>query len=201
MSEFRKVNAKEYVEELKEKGVAELEAAKFARIIARQGIVGEEVTTYVDTGLVETVNSVKSEIDENGNEKPGYIITMANEHDEPIIDKFGHTNTYIIPASTFEKKYEETDMEGIFKPKGGPQLFMQIQDNISIIASWGEEQNLEAGAFMNVTNPNDLYGIAYNEFQQTYAWTDKVSIDEMSKLIDPNNKNEQTIENSLEKQR
>lgn len=92
-------------------------------------------------------------------------------------------------------------MEGIFKPKGGPQLFMQIQDNISIIASWGEEQNLEAGAFMNVTNPNDLYGIAYNEFQQTYAWTDKVSIDEMSKLIDSNNKNEQTIENSLEKQR
>lgn len=199
MSEFRKVDAKEYIKELKEKDVAELEAAKFARIIARQGVVGEKVTTYVDTGLVETVNSVKSEIDENGNEKPGYIITMANEQGEPIIDKFGHTNTYIIPASTFEKKYETTDIEGVFKPKGGPQLFMQIQDNISIMASWGEEQNLEAGAFINVTNPEDLYGIAYSEFQQTYAWTDKVSIDEMSKLIDPNMENKQIVENDLEK--
>lgn len=32
---------------------------------------------------------------------------MANEQGEPIIDKFGHTNTYIIPASTFEKNMRQ----------------------------------------------------------------------------------------------
>ena len=97
MNNFRKVDGLKYIEELKEKGLEILEAEKFARVIARQGIVGEEITTYVVTGIAETVNVVKLEKNsKTGEEKPGYVITMATELGEPIIDKFGHTNTYII---------------------------------------------------------------------------------------------------------
>ena len=70
------------------------EVAKFARIQARQGKVGEEIVTKMANGLEETINVVKLD-EKTGN--PGWVVTNPDGEQ------------YIIEDSTFQKKYEIND--------------------------------------------------------------------------------------------
>ena len=97
-------NINEYITKLKENKPA-IKAQKTGYVLARIGVVGEQIETYVENGTLETVNCVK--VDENGN--PGIVITMANSDRKAVIDKNGHTNTYIIPRITFNKKYQNSE--------------------------------------------------------------------------------------------
>lgn len=170
---YRKVEASKYVDLLKRRGAKVAKAEKFARVLAREGEIGEEIVTYASTGDVDTRNRVGVEIDPVTNEqRPGMVLTMAMQNGEPVIDKFGHTNTWIVSASVFNKKYEKSEIEGVYTPKGAPQDFIQIDENVVITASWGEEQYLRAGAYLNVTEQDDVYGIAEDEFNHTYRWCD-----------------------------
>lgn len=142
-------------------------AKKSSRIIAREGILGEEIKTFVENGTLETINTVK----ENKNHID-IIVTNANPDGSPIIDINGNTNTYILPFETFDKKYEfdfKSEYGNIYKPKGGAQKFVEIPDNIEILASWGEKQFLKKGSFLNISNYEDIYGIAKEEFLKTYT--------------------------------
>ena len=124
--------------------------AKFARISAVAGVVGEEVITNTSEGQ-ETVNTVKEEGD----------MIATNPSGE----------RYIIDAKNFAKKYEASpeDGENVYRPKGGPQLFIQLSEAIEFIAPWGEEMKIAAGGYLNITNPKDIYGIQPQEFAETYA--------------------------------
>lgn len=108
MEDFIKVDVNQYVKEGLESGLLEpFEAEKFARIIAKKGQVGEIVTTWSedknnDAPIKEKEDVIK--LDEQTNES-GWIVTKVNENGEPIIDKFGHDNTWIIEDSTFKKSY------------------------------------------------------------------------------------------------
>lgn len=161
--EFIKVRVQDYVKKLLENGEQPFEAVKFARIIARQGTVGEEVTTYSQGGIVEKVASV--ELDEK-TQQPGWVVTKADEEGNAIVDEFGHTNTWIISDSTFTKKYEQA-AGAVYKPKGGVQVFIRIANNITL-TQWGSEMNIAEGGYINITNVDDMYGISERDFTDTY---------------------------------
>ena len=100
MSEFKKIdNVLSYVKEgLKSGRFVPIKAEKFARIIARRGIVGEEIVTWnVDSEgneIEEKRDTVKYD-PETGN--PGWVATKADSDGNPIIDNNGHTTAVLIP--------------------------------------------------------------------------------------------------------
>lgn len=163
------VETKTYVANLKKESPI-VKAKKTGFVLARLGIEGEKIETYVSNGTLETTNTVK--VDENGN--VGIIVTMVDKNKKAIVDNNGHTNTYIIPRKTFDSRYINADKvnenEQIFEVAGVPQDFIQIKEDIEIMASWGEVQALKAGAYLNVTNESDVYGIAEEEFKKTYCF-------------------------------
>ena len=173
MEDFKKVDVNTYVEEgLSDGTLIPREAEKFARIIAEQGKPGDTVISWsVDSEgneIQEKVDQVK--IDKETNE-PGWVVTKADELGNPIIDNNNHTNQWIIDDSTFKKKYEvDPENIGLYKPKGGPQTFVQIQENI-ILNQWGSDMQIAAGGYINITNPDDMYGISQRDFEDTYKYT------------------------------
>lgn len=156
---FKKVdNIAEYVREgIKSGRLTVEEVAKFARIQARQGTLGEEVVTKMANGLEETRNSVK--LDEKTGE-PGWVVTNPDGEQ------------YIVEDSTFKKKYEiDPENPAQYKPKGGPVLSSPINEHIEFEAPWGETMRIECGGSLVLSGPNDIYGIQKDEFEHTYAST------------------------------
>ncbi len=153
-------NIAEYVKEgIKSGRLTVDEVAKFARIHARQGTVGEKVATIMKSGLNETNNTVK--LDEKTGE-PGWIVTNPNGEE------------YVVEDSTFKKKYElDPEDPSQYKPVGGPVLSSPINENIEFDAPWGEPMKIEAGGSLILNSPNDIYGIQKEEFEGTYASTGK----------------------------
>lgn len=162
--EFIDVNVQNYVSDLVESSEQELlEYKKFARVKAEQGKVGQEIVTIMKDGLVETKNVVKED-PETG--EPDWIVTNPNGEQ------------YCVPDKTFKKKYElEVDSEGYHRPKGGAIKAIQITDNISFTAPWGEKMNIVKGGYLVVNNPNDIYGIQEEEFHNTYKLASEVDKD------------------------
>lgn len=145
------------------------EVAKFARVMARQGIEGEEIITVMADGLEETRNVVK--VDENGN--PGWVLTNPDGEQ------------YIVPDATFNKKYEiDPENPDVYKPKGGPVISCKTNENIEFTAPWGEPMKIEAGGSLIINNPNDIYGIQKTEFENTYATTGKEEKEILQEIIE-----------------
>ncbi len=156
-------NIKKYVEKIvKEKGIIPSKYVKATTIKAVQGVVGEKISTIMSNGLHETDNIVT--LDENtGN--PGWIVTNATGE------------KYIISDSVFCSKYEPiVGSNDTFKPKGKPILAIQINENISFTAPWGETQNIASGGYLVISNMNDIYGIQEEEFNKTYKVYHKISV-------------------------
>lgn len=128
--------------------------AKFARIQATEAAGGEEIITILADGTKETIN-------------------IANTGDWIVTNPGGEQ--YIVPGAKFPKKYESCPElgEGWFKPTGGVQRFLELDQDMQFICSWGEEQFIAAGGFVNVTDLGDIYGIAKEEFFATYKACDE----------------------------
>lgn len=80
---------------------------------------------------------------------------------------------------TLAKKYvADTSVKAagkdvFYRPAGGVQTFMQVKEDIAVMVPWGENGadiplTIDAGGYLNVTNPDDIYGIAETEFNETY---------------------------------
>lgn len=175
MEEYKKVEVVSYVKEGIENGdMIPRQAVKFARIMARQGNVGETVISWsVDSNGNEIKEKeAKIELDKETNE-PGWIATKVDSEGNIVIDNNNHANQWIIDDSTFKKKYEvDPENPSICKPKGGPQIFVQIKDNI-ILNQWGSDMQIAAGGYINITNPDDMYGISERDFTDTYVFSDE----------------------------
>lgn len=158
MDDFKKINAAEYVEYLKSIGAPFDRFYKFAKVLARQGMEGEEIKTIMANGLEETVNSVKVDA-ESG--QPDWVIKNPGGEE------------YIITDKNFKKRYEITGEENleefsVYSSKRAEITAVQIKENVSFTAPWGSEMNIAAGGYLVVNNPTDIYGIQYEEFLQTY---------------------------------
>ncbi len=169
MNEYKKVDVAKYVKEGLENGsLSPVRAEKFARIAARRGIEGEEIVSWSVDGegkeVKEKVDTIKK--DENGN--TGWVVTKVDEQHDIIVDKNGHVNMWIIDDTTFRKKYEiDPEDETVYRPTGGIQIFVQINENISIF-QWGSQMNIAKGGYINITNPDDIYVISKRDFDDTY---------------------------------
>ena len=98
---------------------------------------------------------------------------FVDEDGNIMLDNNNHVNQWIIEDSVFRKKYEiDPENPTLFKPKGGPQIFVQINDNI-ILNQWGEDMKIAAGGYINITNINDMYGISERDFNDTYQFTEE----------------------------
>jgi hypothetical protein len=154
---YTQINPKDFVKGIKEFEPFHYEPqyyAKSARISARPGKVGEEITTVMKDGHKETTNTVKNEGD----------MVATNPNGEQ----------YIIDAKTFAKKYEiDPHNPERYRPVGGAQEFMTLGGNVMFKAPWGEQMMIKKGGVLNVTNMDDIYGIQQQEFQETYAPCDK----------------------------
>lgn len=174
MEEYVRIDAQRYaLEGMKNGSLVPRQAVKYTRIIARPGIEGEEITTWsVDEEgkpIVEKVDTVKR--DEKTGET-GWVVCKATEDGEVIIDKHNHKNEWIISAPKFHQKYAQTDVDGLYQPVGGPQLFVELPISV-IVEQWGKEMKIAAGGYLNVTNLDDIYGISKRDFEDTYRFSEE----------------------------
>ncbi len=150
------INPLDYVNQKLANGIKPQLYAKTARITARPGKIGEEVITRMAGGYQETKNTVK---------EAGDMIARNPSGEE-----------YIIPAKTFAKKYEiDPSNPKLYRPKGGAQEFLFLQEDVEFKAPWGEEMSIKAGGVLNITDraTGDIYGIQRKEFNETYGPCDK----------------------------
>lgn len=163
---FELVDTKTYVQELQKNSAETVKAEKFGAIIAKQ--VTEETPVKV--------NANGHENDEIAH--PGeWVVTHADlDTGKPVLDKNGETNSWVIKDDVIHKKYdmENISEDGFVKPKGGMQTFIKTDKDIAILPPWEPEgstnyQHLKAGSYINITNPNDMYGIEPEKFKETYA--------------------------------
>ena len=177
MENYTKVEVTSYVKQGLETGsMIPRQAEKFARIIARQGTVGETIVSWsVDSNGNEIKEKeAQVQLDAQTNE-PGWVVAKVDENGNIVIDNNGHVNQWIIEDSTFKKKYEvDPENPNLCRPKGGKQIFVQITDNI-ILNQWGSDMKIAAGGYINITNPDDMYGISQRDFEDTYKFTDEIS--------------------------
>lgn len=136
--------------------------AKKGVVQARQATPGEQVTTTLEDGTVETSNT-------------------ANEGDVVITNPGGEQ--YIIGGEKFAGRYEATEEEGVFRAKGMARAVQNPTGaDIEIMAPWGEPQYGGPDAMIaTVFDPeqpdvvgDDRYIIGYEEFQTTYGPADEV---------------------------
>ena len=175
MDNYTKVDVHQYVDMgIKNGTMIPKEAEKFARIVAKQGQVGEKVISWSVDSLGHEIQEKVAYVqnDENTNQ-PGWIVTKVDEDGNIMLDNNNHVNQWIIEDIVFRKKYEiDPENPTLFKPKGGPQIFVQINDNI-ILNQWGEDMKIAAGGYINITNINDMYGISERDFNDTYQFTEE----------------------------
>ena len=141
------------VESLIANGAVVKNYAKFARVQAIEAVGGEVIETILADGTKETSNT-------------------ANAGDWIVTNPGGEK--YIVPAAKFPKKYEAAPEigDGWFKPTGGVQKFLELDEDTKFICSWDEEQFIAKGGFVNVSDLSDIYGIARDEFFDTYKECD-----------------------------
>ena len=75
---------------------------------------------------------------------------------------------YLIEPDKFEKLYEKSETEGIFRSKWDPVPVVKVNENVSFTAPWGEEMRIKAGGVLVNGGDNDIYGIQEDEFAATY---------------------------------
>lgn len=161
-------NISDYVQKMIISGVQTVLAEKTSRIAARQGTIGEKVISWSVDAEGKTVLEKEAVVTVDDAGIPDWVATKIDDQGNEIIDSNGHVNQWVIGDATFKKKYEAVpEQTGIFKPVGGAQKFVQLYEAIHIV-QWGEEWNVDAGGFVNITNPEDMYAISGKDFADTY---------------------------------
>lgn len=176
MDEYEKVEVVSYVKHGLETGtMIPHQAEKIARIIALQGNVGEKITSWsVDSDGKEIQEKVAEVQADKKNNKLPWIATKVDEQGNVIIDNNGRPNQWIIDDTKFNQKYEiDPANPSLYRPKGGPQVFVQISDNI-ILNQWGSDMKIASGGYINITNVDDMYGISQRDFEDTYKINDNL---------------------------
>lgn len=126
---------------------------KKSLIKARKAKIGENISTILKNGLVETQQEIK---------EPGYVVTNPSGEE------------YFIGTEKFEKIYSLTD-NNMYQ---STQLIKAIKNpykkNIAIKASWGEMQYGDNKAyFVQPEKSNEIYLIGHDEFHETYSMVEK----------------------------
>lgn len=104
MDNYTKVDVHQYVDMgIKNGTMIPKEAEKFARIVAKQGQVGEKVISWSGDSLGHEIQEKVAYVqnDENTNQ-PGWIVTKVDEDGNIMLDNNNHVNQWIIEDSVFK---------------------------------------------------------------------------------------------------
>ena len=145
MLKLKKKELIAFVENLISQGYPTFNAIKTSSISARKAQSTETIKTILRNGTKETQNT-----SQNGE----WIIT------NPDGEK------YITSNKIFKQKYHISDNK--YQPNKDVQIFIRTNCDMIIEAPWGEEQFIAAEGVLNITNFDDIYGIAKDEFLSTY---------------------------------
>lgn len=158
-----------YVQELINNGAEKFDAEKTARISARPGVVGEQIISWsedADGNPIMEKDAVVSVDPKSG--VSGWVVAKVDEFGCELIDQNGHINQWIIIDSVFRKKYEvDPEHPDMYRPVGGLQQFIRLSEAVHIL-QWGEEWNVDAGGYINISNEDDYYCISGRNFDDTY---------------------------------
>ena len=168
MLKFTKEEMKSYVES-KLQSSKIIEAKKVGNTIATQGTVGQEIVSLeVNSDGKEYVEKVGViSLDPETNE-PGWILTKTDSNNQPMLNKFGHTNQYIVSDSIFKSMYEQSD-DGInLYSKSQIEKFIQSEDDITFETKSGD-MVVNAGGYIKVTNLDKISVISEGSFNDTYV--------------------------------
>jgi hypothetical protein len=168
MLNFTKDQMKTYVEGLLP--ISEvISAKKVGNTIAVKGVPGQEVITYEvnkETGEEYIERTAKVEIDPETNE-PGWILTKTGNDNQPVVNRFGHTNNYIVTDSKFNAMYEPSvDGPGLYSKKQ-IEMFIQSPEDITFETKYGQ-MVVPRGGYIKVSDLERISGISEESFLQTY---------------------------------
>ncbi len=136
---------------------------KQGTVKARLAVLGEQISTVMSNGKLETINQASAD---------DWVITNPSGED------------YLIAASMFFSRYEETFKDGIYSAKGYCRVIKNPYGApIEIMASWGELQFGDENCYIADTcdaDGGDMGGEPYiievSAFAQTYAPTHNVEL-------------------------
>ena len=154
-----------YVRHLQQRRATEITAEKIACLLARKSIPGQEITVWTEDGC-EAVEIGQS----------GFWTTISvTPEKKPILNSAGKMNIWQQSDENLRKKYDVENMEedGFVRPKGGPQRFIRVDEDIALMKPWGKNGELVpqficAGGWLNITDISNVYGIGAKEFEKTY---------------------------------
>ena len=150
MPDFKEINPEQYFDQSKA-----ITAQKTATISARPATAGEEISTIMKDGHVETKNIAKA---------GDFVVTNPDGE------------RYIVAGDKFLKKYLPTDNPTIYKPNAGPVQAMPLTEDVKFKAPWGEEIAIKKGGVLVKYGPGDIAGIQPEEFRGTYSVIDQSKI-------------------------
>lgn len=171
-SEYQIVDGKQYMADLRKDGAKTVSAKKSGKVIVMDPVadtVNGEFTTYTSQGNAEVSEKLAED---------AVLVARADENGKPFVDDFGHTNMWQIKEEKFRSRYADVPEEirpGMsFDPASVPQDFVQVDKNVAVMCPWGENgrlipQTVDAGGYLTSASADDCYGIAADEFANTYA--------------------------------
>ena len=163
-----------YVEENKDRAFsAQKKVDTFVSV--RRAVEGEKITVYnkSNTG------------DEHEAEEIGiagqYILTRCDAKGNPILNENGKPNEWQIEADKFENTYSLRD-DGLASPKQEERIMLRADRDFTIYRE-DRVQNVKAGDYLNITNPDRIYAVSEKEFEDTYEHFPRVLTDENKENI------------------
>lgn len=145
-----------YINELEKQGKGLETAQKAVKVIARQGVVGEQVDTRPRVerdGKIYVIGETKCTVKVEGS------IIVTNPDGEE----------YIVKPDAFAKKYTATNEPGVYMPVAQPVKYFTTDKDISFTAPWGETMFATKGASIIVSSPTDIYAVTNEAFKKTYT--------------------------------
>jgi hypothetical protein len=102
-------------------------------------------------------------------EADDWIVTSLSPAGEPLLDRNGATNTYVIAADKFPGLYQPTEARSahgaVYRAKGAVEA-IDLPGGFDIVAPWGERQHADAGYL--ILNGEQVYGNNAETFAATY---------------------------------
>lgn len=159
-------------------------AKKSGYIMVEAVMEHREVEVWTKDGNLETIEHAYA---------GDLVATSCDKAGKSVIDKFGHVNSWKIAEDVLRKKYDfdvddyNDNGKTLCTPKGGVQTFKRLTEDTTFMKPWGEggalvPQHIAAGGWANVTDPADVYGIAEDEFAETYEIINPMEMVEVVKL-------------------
>ena len=167
---WTKEEMRAYVEKKLAAGVPVIEAKKTGNTHAVQGTVGQEVISYTidkNTGeeIIERV--AKVELDEATNQ-PGWILTKVDSNNQPVVNKNGHLNQYVVQDSKFREMYEPSQDGPNLYSKSAIEKFIQSDEDLHFETKYGD-MTVTSGGYIKVTDLGRISGISEQDFVDTYV--------------------------------